>query len=294
MSKKPIFKDPDLQIQYLRDGYVILPFLNAQEVKDMLKLHDITHDDFDTLPNCYNTSDDVTSIEKKRKVKNEIEKTVQPCFDKYLNDFKIVYANFIGKKPGNKSNRDLHQDYSFCDEDNYDSYNVWIPLHDITEKNSYFSIVRNSYQFFKSYRGRFLRHRFEKSSVEIMEKFCTNLFPKAGHAIIYNTGSLHYTPDNISTDNRIAISLMIIPSEAQINLYQTKENDTSIVERYEVDEEFLMNYPAWKRIEGLEPVNVSNYDNSEVSFKDFKKFYYKYNKDVKPNIFQQLLMKLGL
>lgn len=73
------------------------------------------------------------NIEIKRKVKDEIGKCLQPYFDKYLNDFKPVYANFIGKKPGSNSNRDLHQDYSFCDEDQYDSYNVWIPLQNITE-----------------------------------------------------------------------------------------------------------------------------------------------------------------
>lgn len=115
-----------------------------------------------------------------------------------------------------------------------------------------------------------------------MEKFCTDLFPIAGHALIYNTGSLHYTPNNVSNENRIAISVMIIPKEARVNLYQIKENDIHTVERYEVDEDFLLKYPAWKRIEGLTPTKIFQYDNSEVNIKDFEKSYYQYNKDLKP------------
>lgn len=281
MTKKPIFKNSELQRTYLQQGYVILPILNKQEVKKMINLHDIVHHDYESLPNCYNTSDHVNSIEVKRKVKEEIGLCLQELFEKHLNGFKPVYANFIGKKPGDNSNRELHQDYSFCDEDNYDSYNVWIPLHDITEHNSYFSIVRNSYQFFKSYRGRYLRHRFERDSEAIMDEFCTDLFPKAGHALIYNTGSLHYTPNNTSSENRIAISVMITPSETSVNLYQSSEKEIDMVERYEVDEEFLMSYPAWKRIEGLTPKSVTYYDESDVSYKDFEDSYYQYNKDVK-------------
>lgn len=293
MTKKPIFQDPVLQEKYLQQGYVIIPVLNEEEVKDMLQLHYDTHPAETESPNCYNTSDHVLSIDEKRRIKNVIDKTLKPLFSEHLNGFKAIYVNFIGKKPGENSNRDLHQDYSFCDERVYDGYNIWIPLQDITEENSFFSIVRNSYRFFHSYRGRYIRHRFEKCSDQITDQFCTNIYPKAGHALIYNTGSLHYTPNNISDATRIAISVMTIPIESQISLYQSCEKLDDNVERYEVDEDFLLEYPAWKRIEGLSPNEIISYDNSDLTWKEFENAYYQFNKDVKrPGFWKKLFQKI--
>ncbi len=292
MSKKPIFKDPSLQELYLQQGYVILPVLSSEKVEEMIQLHDATHPTEAELPNCYNTSDDVPSLDEKRKVKNEIAKVLEPLFSDHLNGFKAIYANFIGKKPGENSNRDLHQDYSFCDERAFDGYNIWIPLHDITEKNSFFSIVRNSYRFFHSYRGRYLRHRFENHSDKIMDQFCTNIYPKAGQALIYNTGSLHYTPNNISNATRVAISVMSIPEEAKVSLYQSCENKTEYIERYEVDEEFLLEYPAWKRIEGINCDEIISYDDSDLSWNEIENAYYQFNRDIKrPGFWKKLFQK---
>ncbi|MCZ2393622.1 MAG: phytanoyl-CoA dioxygenase family protein [Chitinophagales bacterium] len=291
MQKKPVFKDPALQEKYLQQGYVILPALEPDKVKEMIQLHDLTHPNVDELPNCYNTSDHALSIEAKRKVSEEIAKVLQPLFKNYLNDFKGIYFNYIGKKPGDNSIRYLHQDYSFCDESKYNGYNIWIPLHDITKENSYFSIVRNSYQFFHSYRGRQLRHKFEANTNKIMDNICTDLFPKAGEALIYNTASLHHTPLNVSNASRIAISVMSIPQEAKVSLYQPSEEKKGYVERYEVDEEFLLEYPTWERIEGLDYVELVPYDEKEVSWSELENAYYQYNKDVKRPTFWNQLFK---
>lgn len=291
MSKKIIFKDPSLQELYLQQGYVVVPILSKEKVEEMIQLHHSTHPDGKDLPNCYNTSDHVSSLDIKRKVKEEITKALEPLFKNYLNGYKAVYVNFIGKQKGENSNRELHQDYSFCDELEYNGYNVWIPLHDITEYNSYFSIVRNSYRFFQSYRGRYIAHRFEDSSEKIMEKFCTNIYPKAGQALIYNTGSIHFTPNNTSNSTRIAISAMIIPEEANISLYQSSRDRTDQLERFEVNDEFLLEYPAWERIEGIDYKEVISYDNSEIDWKEFENAYYQYNKDIKRPSFLQKLFK---
>ncbi|HUH75701.1 MAG TPA: phytanoyl-CoA dioxygenase family protein [Chitinophagales bacterium] len=290
MSKKIIFKDQSLQELYLQQGYVVLPILSKEKIEEMLDLHQSTHPSIEDLPNCYNTSDHVPSLETKRKVKNEISKALEPLFNNYLNGFKPIYVNFIGKKKGEKSNRDLHQDYSFCNELECDGYNIWIPLQDITEHNSYFSIVRNSYRFFHSFRGRQIHHRFEDISDKIMEKFCTNIYPKAGHALIYNTASIHFTPNSTSNDIRIAISAMTIPEEANINLYQTWKDTTDQLERFEVDDEFLLEYPAWKKIEDIESKEIFSYDNSQLDWKAFENAYYLYNTDVKrPSFWKKLL-----
>lgn len=293
MVRKSIFKDPKLQSQYLQQGYVVVPALDQQQVAEMMHLHDQTHLPTAALPNCYNTSDHVASIETKREIKHKISQALLPLYTNYLNGFKPVYANFIGKKPGQNSNRELHQDYCFSNEDVFDSYNVWIPLQDITETNSFFSIVRNSYQFFHSYRGRYLRHRFDPIGDQIIERFCTNIYPKAGHALIYNTGSLHYTPDNTSDQLRVAISVMTIPEEADINLYQSSVELQGYAERYEVNEEFLLSYPAWQRIEGLETAENIKYDDSDISWQQFRKAYYKHNPDaLEKGFFKRLLQRL--
>lgn len=293
MVRKSIFKDPKLQSQYLQQGYLVVPALDQHQVAEMMQLHDLTHLPSAELPNCYNTSDHVASIETKREIKHNISKVLHSLYSNYLNGFKPVYANFIGKKPSQNSNRELHQDYCFSNEDVFDSYNVWIPLQNITETNSYFSIVRNSYQFFHSYRGRYLRHRFDPISDQIIERLCTNIYPKAGHALIYNTGSLHYTPDNTSDQLRVAISVMTIPEEAEIQLYQSSVEMKGHAERFKVDEEFLLSYPAWQRIEGMKADELIRYDDSDISWQQFKRAYYKYNPDALENgFFKRLLQRL--
>lgn len=289
IKKKNVFKDSNLQEKYLKDGYVVLPILNKEQIAYLINIHDSTHPAPKDLPNCYNTSDHVPDIETKRKIKKEIDNTLAHLYRDYLNGFKPIYSNFIGKQSGKNSNRELHQDSSFCDERVFDGYNIWIPLQDITKENSYFSIVKNSYKCFDSIRGKYITHKFDSYDSKIMENFCTNIYPKAGQALIYNTASIHYTPDNISNQTRIAVSVMSIPEEAKVNLFQSNTENNNLIERFEVDEDFLITHPAWKRIESIPPVEVIKYNTQNLSYADFKEAYYKINNIPKPSIWSKIL-----
>jgi len=116
MMKKVVFKDRDLQERYNKDGYVLLKVFDEYQLRHLRQLHDSVFAGVSSLPNCYNTSDHLSDSLSRKFLANELKAAFAGFFHEYLNGFKPVYLNYIGKRPGEDSSRELHQDYNFCDE----------------------------------------------------------------------------------------------------------------------------------------------------------------------------------
>lgn len=153
-----------------------------------------------------------------------LSNTLKPYLDEVFQDYKIVMPNFLFK-PTEPSGGgiDLHQDWSYVDEDQFYSLNLWIPLVDTSADNGTMHGVRGSHRLGKTIRGRNIWWPFYDLKDEIVRNLCEPLDMKAGESVIHYNSLLHYTSPNVSGADRLAISVIVTFKQADVMVYFDKD-----------------------------------------------------------------------
>lgn len=281
-----VFKDDQLQDAIEKDGFVVIPFLNAEEVAQLKTI-------FDQLDASVG-KDFYLSIwsskeEYKRSTHAEIQKVVGKKAMELLDNYKSVVSNFAVKYPGGNSEFDLHQGINFIDESKGVSITMWIPLQDVFPENGNMQVVRGSHKFFdQDIRSQHYQTPFSEIKPFIKEHFIENLPMKAGEAWIFNHRLLHCSPLNVTDKVRIATLNVFVPAELPVILYY-KPEDKCMEKEAEVLEFTEDNYFA-QSVEGKPdlPGIVSRgkvvEKHYKVSQEEFRKIYEDYNNIKKPSI----------
>src|SRR5580658_7892978 len=138
----PIFSDAHLQQQFERDGFVVIPFLNEQEVKNLSSLFYELHKQ--VPQNFYSTTFNA-SQEFKQQINAATEKVVGSKVAATFTGIKKLGSSFLCKAPGEGGKMPVHQDWTVVDESKYCSVTIWIPLIDTNEKNGAIRVLRGSH-----------------------------------------------------------------------------------------------------------------------------------------------------
>ncbi len=233
-----IFKDPVLQQQFDRDGYVKLPLLTVEEIT---LLTDIFHSFHPTILNDQFVS---SSFMNDPLIKIKIKETIQPIFqphlDRIFQHYSYFGSAFLYKSMGKHTDVAPHQDWTIVDEKKYVAINIWTPLIDTDNHNGTLCVVPGSHSS-SLYTLRaptipfFFQHYF---NTVIRCAVPVNI--KAGEAIILNQSLIHYSAPNLSGKIRPAITSGLKTSGAPM-LFHFMNKDKK-VERYEMPGDFLLNF----------------------------------------------------
>jgi ectoine hydroxylase-related dioxygenase (phytanoyl-CoA dioxygenase family) len=171
-----------------------------------------------------------------------------------LADYKLCIANFLLKEPGRQQSRvPMHVDWSFVDERNFPSVNVWYPLTDVTETNGFLRVVTGSEHYgvlVRPYAGKWLAaHPFHEVLPLLTQTYAQALPIPAGHAVIYHARLLHGSGPNVGLQRRVAIGCALAPSEASI-LHAVLLSPTE-AELFEVSPDFFCSYMLDQRPQGV-------------------------------------------
>ncbi len=205
---------------------------------------------YEKLSNPYKTGFHPTLMWNDAAIKEEISVFICQKLEKTLKTlmpgYRLLYGNFMIKEPGKDSVMKLHQDWSYVDESLYDSFAIWFPLHDLTEQNGALHMIPGSHLFENNVRGPGIFCPFYDNHSYIENTFGKPLFLKKGESVIWQHRVLHFSPPNISTTARLAVTAIIVPENAPIiHYYKPEENDE--VEMYEVEDNFYFHYNIGKR-----------------------------------------------
>ncbi|MCC6448767.1 MAG: phytanoyl-CoA dioxygenase family protein, partial [Chitinophagaceae bacterium] len=175
---RQVLKDRQQEIQFQKDGYIIVPFLNESEVQSLRKQY------FDTIAQSggliqsedAGINDVITydftfidkNIEYKRLVFNVITNVFAPHVAHYLDAYKPIIANFIRKKT-NAGEVPLHQNWAFVDEKKCTAVSIWCPLVDSNEENGTLQVVPGSHKRFGEVRGPMIPWELENIKQTIIE-----------------------------------------------------------------------------------------------------------------------------
>jgi ectoine hydroxylase-related dioxygenase (phytanoyl-CoA dioxygenase family) len=276
-----IFVDENLEKQFRKEGYVKVPFINADEVAKLKQLF------FDTLPQSGGqiTSGetgvdqasfityDFTFIDKnadyKRMVFKIITEYFKPHMNRLLDNYRPIIANYI-RKQSDTGEVPLHENWAFADEKKCTTVSIWCPLVDSTVDNGTLQVVPGSHKRFGEHRGPMVPWELEGIKHEIINNHLVPLETKAGDCVILDDSIVHYSAINKTNDLRLAIQLICVPGEMpSIHYYMDYQNNPNEIQMIEVNDDFYMEFNPWKKVESPKIIARIPFVNKQLTEQDF-------------------------
>jgi len=234
-----ILKSKELNQKIFEQGFVIIDFLSKSEIQDLITF-------FYTQDKAYNqtfTTAATNNYSYKKAVDQKLKEVFSPKISNLFNNHYAFWGNFFPKPSGSVA-MPLHADLQFVDETTYASFNVWCPLVNTTHQNGAFGIVPYSHKIIHQKRGINLPRFYIKNAETIQERYGVTLPLQAGQAIVYDHRLLHFSPPNLTAENRLAATMICLPDNAEAIHYHA-DYEGGAITKYQINsvEDFLkMNF----------------------------------------------------
>lgn len=256
----PVFKDSELQKAINENGYVIVPFLSDKEVAKLKGFYfDITKaGEKGFRPTTYNQN-----MEYRLAASRKIKEVAKPHLDNYLKNYKTYMGSYIVKHNDKNSELGVHQDMTLVDESRFMGMNTWVPLCDTNEQNGALYLIPKSHRIFPTYRNATIPNIYDKH-YELIKKFMTPVYMKAGEAIFFDNSILHFSPINRSSEIRIAVNIFITHENAKITITYLDKSKNKI-ELFEQEDDFFTTYEQFGNDRNMERPAIGK----SIGFRDY-------------------------
>lgn len=235
-----IFKDPALQQQFMKQGYLKLPLFTPEMLEQLRQeYHNIPFDDGGKQ---FHSTMMVDNADYRKQVDDLIKKAFQPVVDELLVDYSILFANYIIKQSGPDTEVPIHLDWAYLDEDKYSSINIWCPLIATNNENGALHVLPGSQKLQTPDRYTPFHPLPFEDLFDDIKAASVQVTTQLGEAIIYSSSLLHWSPPNRSGKVREAIGLVTAPQEAQtLHLFRPSMDEDKL-EVYKADAAFFHHF----------------------------------------------------
>jgi hypothetical protein len=258
MRRRAVFKELSQEEAFQKLGYIKISFLSNKEVQDLLKFY---HDNTALDSSGFQSTHFSKNREYKRKVQATIENVFSLKFNSLLVDYKFVFGNFMVKNVGAESRMPIHADWTYVNEDQFQSLGIWCPLVDTTKENGMLGVVPYSHNLDRNNRGPKIPNSFQKFDQYIIDAYGKLIPMKAGEIILYDHRLLHFSPPNESNEARVAINVVACPRLADVFHYAVMDKEGSFNEYHVREANFFVEYDHFERpdlgtVERVHKLNV--------------------------------------
>lgn len=255
-----ILLNSELQNQLNERGFIKIKLLDETTVKDLLNF-------FRSRPNPKNekfgfhVTLDLKSSAEIDEISNFIKNTIQPFADAFFKDYKFISPRFAVKEPNENSLIPPHQDWSFVDEEHFQSYNLWIAITPSTFRNGTLGFLPGSHNKLTNIRATPLplfKVPFNDYAYELTESL-EFIELEEGEAFFFNNRLIHASKPNTTSEARINIAIETTHKEAALLHYNLSPDNKTILE-YQIDESFFTKYSNAKLTEMYsKKIHISDY-----------------------------------
>ncbi len=251
------FKDPTIQKQFDRHGYVVIDLFSPEEINEFIGLYDEIEGvkgTANTNKNTYELSFFEKDVSSKKRKFDAVYHFMKPLIDKHLDNYSPIIINLFNKEHGT-GEVPIHQNWTFVDERKFTSVSVWIPLQDVSRKNGTLEVVPGSHKVISEYRGPSIPWVFDNLNELMKEKYMLPFELKPGQVGIVDDSVIHYSGINQTHEHRKAVQLILKPTEAP-TIHCYKENDEGDeVAIIEVDDDYFFDFDMWAKPTGGRNLN---------------------------------------
>lgn len=241
---KPLFSNPEHQSFFEENGYLLIDLLSEEDVQNLLNYYqqlDNDHvGDYGFHVSMDNKSDDFVDG-----VIHQLETVILPKAEKFFVPCKMFTGSFVVKEPRLNSFVPPHQDWSFTDDNQFNSVTVWSALQDTDINNGAMAVLPGSHKWFTGPRASPSPGYITPFQAHGMDLFpYMKLIPmKAGQALIFENKTLHASPPNNTKVARIGAGIGITQVEAPLlHYYVIPGTQPQELQSYEVDRKFFYKY----------------------------------------------------
>jgi ectoine hydroxylase-related dioxygenase (phytanoyl-CoA dioxygenase family) len=261
------FRDPVLETEYREQGFVVTPFLDPDEVEWLRA-------GYRALIPAGDHGLTIDYMRPDRTLMHEIAALVEPVWSRHfpevLADHRPVFTTFVTKHPGEASTMFLHEDRTFVDEHRFRAGTLWVPLVDVGPAlpNGGLEVIPRSHLLTEAWSGTATPELFRRYETYLRERLLPVAVP-GGHALYYDTRTLHASPPNLSSAPREAVVCAVAPREAElIHVVATSRRHRRV---HRVDETFFLDvhpHAIDDDLDGRYPVIAEFDDDSRLEFDD--------------------------
>lgn len=259
-----IFRDDALERRFIDESYLVVPFLEPDEIAELRRFFDDLHPD--RLSPIYSTGLSADPGFRERTTER-LRAICNPHIAKLFAGYRSHHATFIMKEPGEqKSVLDLHIDPSMTDESLFvPAVNLWCALGDVTVANGALHVVPGSEQHASAIRpytgngGAVTGHPFSNLKPLLRAKYARDIEVSAGEAVIFSTKLLHGSAPNLSEARRIAFHCLLTQEVAPLQ-YHRLASPTE-VEIFEVDDAFFRTHQLGTRPKEAKSLGIVEYQS---------------------------------
>jgi hypothetical protein len=239
---RAIFKNPTYNKQITETGFIKIPFLEEAALEELRVIYNQKKDRTYKKEYGFSLSIDGTDA-------NELNNTIALLRDFFRNklsslliDVNSYGETFLEKEPNPNSFVPPHQDWSFTDEKNFNSYKAWIPLQDTTIEMGTLGFIIGSHRFCDDLRGSplpFFTTALDSHTSELFN-YLNFIEIKKGEAFFFDDRILHGSLPNTSTQVRLAVGFGFIAKEAPMYHYHLDKHNR--VHQYSINADFFLHY----------------------------------------------------
>lgn len=296
-----LFKNQSFENEFNELGIIKVPFCSIETIQDLTKIFHSFHPISDELMRGgYYFSIFGKGPKYMLDIKNQLYPILKPLLNNHFKDYKILSIILQIKGTGDDSSVGIHQDLTSVDENIYKAATVWIPLSPSTKENGSLFFLTGSQKCFRGYRAHTADNYLFKEVHDYILNNSVNYTTELGEALIFDPGTIHFSPPNKSENPRLSIAISVVSQQAQVQIgYVDKINSFNKMEIYSVPDNFYYLYEDFKNermerpifgtfIKLLEqPVNIPY---------DYKSFVSKYRKSTlsKNTVFDRIRNFLSL
>jgi hypothetical protein len=260
---RQVFRDAALQKAYDPVGHVKVEMLSREEVTAILaEIKTMRpHDKFAPLsPDGKDTRYHCSFLDSNRAYKAQVHEVIcgffEPHIERCLKEFRILNCNFYVKAP-HSGEFVVHQNWPAIADLEDTTVTVWCPLVDVVEQNGALQVVSGSHKLVPHVEGPNSPGFFTNFKEELIDNYLRPIPMKAGEALIFDDGLIHWSARNDSEEPRIAIQILCVPKDTQPVYFFLDEARKDRFELIEVDSQFFIHsdfqdlvsrQPHWKSL----------------------------------------------
>ena len=218
-----IFRDPDLQNEFDRNGFVVARILTNEQAAatlERVKAVGASSGFAANIPGqapIYHVSLFDPDRNYRRAAQAVAEAVLAPPLAEVLEGYRVLSGGFIVKVAGAGA-IDLHRDWTMTASADEVALNCWCALADIGTDNGCLALVPGSHMLVPNIEGPGIASFFA-AYAEALKAHSVAVPLKAGEAVILDYRTLHWSGANCGDDLRVAVSAGMIPIGARHVLY---------------------------------------------------------------------------
>jgi hypothetical protein len=236
LQYRTLFYDKKIEEEFSDNGFAIVT--NKVDISKINDLKSYFNNIFKNikLREGFSTGFDYFDIDTRFKNHDFILKTIHNLVEEICIDCEVYLSNYIIKTNERNYNIDVHQDWSYVDETQHRSFNIWIPLQDTTIQNGAMVLLpKTHYKYIETYRTPSIPFYFDKYK-NILYNYIQPIELNKGDILIFDNSLIHGATSNNHIENRIAVVLCVKPKESKLQ-FLFPDNDNLLV--YEQENDFI-------------------------------------------------------